>query len=396
MTADKGERESQSRPAGVMIYGATGSVGTSALTVIRQHTGRMRVVALTARSKLLELLELCIEFDPAYAVITHPVPGSLDAARQLLKARGCPTELRDGPDALTELARHADYDVLLGAITGSAGLAANLEAARRGKRLAIANKESLVMAGGPLTAIARETGAELLPVDSEHSAIWQCLRGENPGEVRRVILTASGGPFRTFTRSQLKSVTREQALKHPTWDMGPKITVDSSTLVNKALELIEARWLFDLRREQLDVVVHPQSIIHSMVEFEDRSIMAQLGPTDMQIPIQIALSAPERWPLRMTPMDFTKPVGLTFEPLDHGKFPAVGLGLQVAAVGGTSGAVFNAANEVAVERFLAGEIAWLEIYRCIERVLSRHEVVENPSLEEIVAADRWARVVARE
>lgn len=378
-----------------MVYGATGSVGTSTLDVVRAHRDKLRVVALTARSKLDDLVKLCLEFRPLFAVITHPPGGtSLLEARKKLLIAGCRTELRDGSAALADIARHAEYDVLLGAITGAAGLPANLEAAKRGKRLALANKESLVMAGGPLTSLAKQHNAELLPVDSEHSAIWQCFRGERATEVRRVILTASGGPFRTLDATQLSNVTPAQALKHPTWDMGPKISIDSSTLVNKALEVIEARWLFDLRRDQLDVVVHPQSVIHSMVEFNDRSIMAQLGPTDMRIPIQLALSAPDRWDAPLTPMDFTKAANLTFEPLDHTKFPAVQLGMQVAHIGGTAGAVFNAANEIAVERFLAGHIKYLDIYRTIENVLNKHKVIDAPSLDAIMDADAWARTEA--
>lgn len=384
-------------PTRVAVYGATGSVGMAALDVIRAHKERLRATILTAGSKFSELVALCLEFRPAVAVIVKdPGRAELAEARKRLLVAGCKTQIEVGVDALASAAREVEYDTLLSAITGAAGLPSNLEAARRGKRLAIANKESLVMAGGPLTAIARKSGSELLPVDSEHSAVWQCLRGESAREVRRVVLTASGGPFRTMAAADLAHVTVEQALKHPTWEMGPKITIDSATLFNKALEIIEARWLFDLRRDQLAVVVHPQSVIHSMVEFCDRSVMAQLGPTDMRIPIQLALSAPERWELGLTPMDFTKASSLTFEPLDEAKFPAVPLGFEVASTGGTAGAVFNAANEISVARFLRREIGYLDIYRTVERVLRGHELVKEPSLDEIMAADAWARAKAAE
>lgn len=380
----------------IAVFGSTGSVGTATLAVARQHSAQVSVVALAAGRKLDLLLEQVQEFRPAVAIITYPTSlKEVFEAAQRLKRDGIQTELLAGPATLQEYARTADYDVLVGAITGAAGLPANIEAARRGKRLAIANKESLVVAGGLLTALAAESGAELLPVDSEHSAVWQCLRGEQHREVRRVILTASGGPFRRHTMEQLEQVTVQQALKHPTWEMGPKITVDSSTLFNKALEVIEARWLFGLTADQLDVVVHPQSVIHSMVEFNDLSVMAQLGIPDMRIPIQLALSAPERWTSEVAPMDFRRALSLEFEPLDHDRFPAVRLGFEVCREGGTAGAVFNAANEVAVERFLAGEIGWLGIYRTVADTLSAHQLGAGRELHELLEADAWARSFAR-
>jgi 1-deoxy-D-xylulose-5-phosphate reductoisomerase len=266
-----------------------------------------------------------------------------------------------------------------------------LEAARRGKRIALANKESLVMTGPILTRICRETGAELLPVDSEHSAIFQCLRGENAREIKRIILTASGGPFRTTPIADLAKVTVEQALKHPTWQMGPKITIDSSTLFNKALEVIEARWLFDVKREQLDAVIHPQSIVHSMVEFVDASITANLGPTDMKIPIQFALSYPERITQPVPSIGWGRMASLTFEPVDYARFPALKLGFEVAAAGGTLGAVFNAANEVAVQRFLDGRIGYLDIYRVVKGVCDAHQNITQPDLEQVLHAAQIAR-----
>ncbi|HRJ78616.1 MAG TPA: 1-deoxy-D-xylulose-5-phosphate reductoisomerase, partial [Planctomycetota bacterium] len=259
----------------------------------------------------------------------------------------------------------------------------------------LANKESLVMTGPILTDICKKTGAELLPVDSEHSAIFQCLRGENGKEIKRVILTASGGPFRQTPIDELKNVTLEQALKHPTWVMGRKITIDSATLFNKALEVIEARWLFDLRREQIDAVIHPQSIIHSMVEFIDHSIIAQLGPTDMKIPIQYALSYPRRIEASVPAATIKWMGNMTLEEVNYERFPALKLGFEVAAAGGTLSAVMNAANEIAVERFLNREIKYLDIYATVRRVVDAHKNVEKPTLEQVLEADLWARRSAR-
>jgi 1-deoxy-D-xylulose-5-phosphate reductoisomerase len=386
-----------SKPAQVLVYGSTGSVGVNALGVIRHLEGRLAVAGLAARSKLDELVAQIIEFKPQVAVIAKPASAEAFAsARAKLKAAGVQTELLSGEAALTEVAEQADYDILLGAITGAAGLPANLAAARRGKRLAIANKESLVMAGAPLTALAAKHGAELLPVDSEHSAVWQCMASGRRHEVKRVVLTASGGPFRLTPAADLEHVTLRQTLKHPTWDMGPKISVDSATLFNKALEVIEARWLFDLCHDQISVVMHPQSIIHSMVEFADHSVIAQLGPTDMRIPIQIALMWPERLSSPVPPMDLSRAVSMTFEPVDTAKFPALALGFEVARAGGTAGAALNAANEIAVARFLAGEFGYTSIYRCVEAAYRRHRVAEAPSLGDIFAADTEVRAYAFE
>lgn len=380
----------------ILLLGASGSIGASTLDVVRQHADKFEITGMAAGRRYMQLLDAVREFRPAVACICDP-QAAVEArgAIEELKAK-VKTEWRiDGAHAMAELARELDYDVLLASVTGAAGLPAVLEAAKRGKRIALANKESLVMTGPILTAICKRTGAELLPVDSEHSAIFQCLRGENAREIKRIILTASGGPFRTTPMEDLKHVTLQQALKHPTWQMGPKITIDSSTLFNKALEVIEARWLFDVRRDQLDAVIHPQSIVHSMVEFVDASIMAHLGPTDMKIPIQFALSYPARIAQPVPSIAWERMASLTFEPVNYDRFPALKLGFEVAGEGGTLGAVFNAANEVAVERFIGGQIRYLDIYRTVKAACDVHKNITQPSLEEVLEADRQARAYAR-
>jgi 1-deoxy-D-xylulose-5-phosphate reductoisomerase len=376
----------------VLLLGASGSIGASTLDVVRLHADRFELIGLSCGRRYETLLNAVQEFRPAFACICDP-QAATEARPALddLKAKGIPTEWLNGEAEMARMARELDYDVLLASVTGAAGLPAVLEAARRGKRIALANKESLVMTGPLLTAICKQTGAELLPVDSEHSAIFQCLRGEKHGEIKRIILTASGGPFRTTPLAELQNVTVQQALNHPTWDMGPKITIDSSTLFNKALEVIEARWLFDVPRGKLDAVIHPQSFIHSMVEFVDGSIMAHLGPTDMKIPIQFALSYPERITQPVPTLPWERMSTLSFESVDYDKFPALKLGFEVAEAGGTLGAVFNAANEVAVERFLAGDIGYLDIYRTVKSACDAHDNIERPELEEVLEADRWAR-----
>jgi len=374
----------------VLLLGASGSIGSSTLEVLRRHADRFELVGLAAGRRVEPLLAAVKEFRPSVAAVTDAAAAK--AAGPAISALGGKTEWLLGGDAhMVDMARDLDYDVLLAAVTGAAGLPAVLEAAGRGKRIALANKESLVMTGPLLTAICRRTGAELLPVDSEHSAIFQCLRGENHADIKRIILTASGGPFRTTPIEDLKKVTLKQALKHPTWEMGPKITVDSSTLFNKALEVIEARWLFDVPRSKLDAVIHPQSIIHSMVEFVDASMIAQLGPTDMKLPIQYALSYPARIAQTVPTWPWEKMATMTFEPVNYERFPALKLGFEVAEAGGTLGAVFNAANEVAVDRFLHEQIAYLDIYATVARVVEAHDNISQRGLEQVLEADAWAR-----
>jgi 1-deoxy-D-xylulose-5-phosphate reductoisomerase len=289
------------------------------------------------------------------------------------------------------MVRDPEVDRVLTAIVGAAGLRGTWAAIEEGKTVALANKETLVVAGPLVTELARKTGSMLLPVDSEHSAIFQALKGGAAKEVRRVILTSSGGPFRGKTKRELAEVTPEQALNHPTWKMGPKITIDSATLMNKALEVIEARWLFDLKPEQIEVVIHPESVVHSMVEFVDGSVIAQLSPPDMRLPVQYALTYPDRVPGPCPLLDLTKAMSLHFEPPDRETFPGLDLGFEVMGRGGTAGAALNAANEVAVQRFLDGEIAFLDIPRACRSALDYHTFDTHPSLDDLWKVDAWAR-----
>ncbi|MCA8914803.1 MAG: 1-deoxy-D-xylulose-5-phosphate reductoisomerase [Planctomycetes bacterium] len=378
----------------VLLLGASGSIGASTLDVLRKHAERFELVGVAAGKRWEAIIDIVREFQPGVAAVTNAESAkkAMAAAAELKNSK---TEwLLGGDEHMVTMARELDYDVLLASVTGAAGLPSVLEAAKRGKRIALANKESLVMTGPLLTAICKKTGAELLPVDSEHSAIFQCLRGENHGEIKRIILTASGGPFRTTPIADLKHVTLKQALKHPTWEMGPKITIDSSTLFNKALEVIEARWLFDVPRSKLDAVIHPQSVIHSMVEYVDASIIAHLGPTDMKIPIQYALSYPNRIEQAVPTWPWDRMSNLTFEEVNYERFPALALGFEVAEAGGTLGAVFNAANEVAVARFLKEEIAYLDIYKAVRKIVDQHSNIDQPTLEQVLEADRHARELA--
>jgi 1-deoxy-D-xylulose-5-phosphate reductoisomerase len=296
-----------------------------------------------------------------------------------------------GPEGLARLAADPETDIVVSAIVGAAGLNGTWAAVQAGKTVALANKETLVVAGQLVMAAARERGAQILPVDSEHSAIFQALADAPPGEVRRIVLTASGGPFRGRQRHELESVTAEDALQHPTWRMGPKITIDSATMMNKALEVIEARWLFDLDPRQIEVIIHPESIVHSFVEFVDGSVLAQLSPPDMRLPIQYALTYPDRVAGPARRLDWKALSELTFEQPDHETFSALELGYEVARRGGTCGAVLNAANEAAVQRFLAGQLPFLDIARVCRAVLNSHDFSATPSLDELTAIDRWAR-----
>ena len=369
---------------GVAVLGSTGSIGRSTLAVLSRHTDRFRVVALTARRDAEGLAGQVAAWEPSLVALT-------DGQRM----DGTPDDWLTGADGLTEAARHPEADIVVNAVVGSAGLEATITALDAGKRLALANKESLV-AGGPLVmdALARG-GGELIPVDSEHSAILQCLPGGEPVGVRRLILTASGGPFRGMTTEELEAVTPQDALQHPTWDMGAKITIDSATLANKALELIEAHFLFGLAYDQIEAVVHPQSIIHSMVEFDDGSVLSQMGFPTMELPILYALTHPERLEDGVKTWD---PVGaspLTFEAIDHDRFPTFRLGVRAGRAGGTAPAVYNAANEVAVSAFLDETASFLEIPQVIEETLNVCDVVPAESLDAVQAADEEARRTAR-
>jgi 1-deoxy-D-xylulose-5-phosphate reductoisomerase len=372
----------------VAVLGSTGSIGTSALEVISASEGRLRAIALSAHGKLNRLLEQARAFCPRWIVATN------EAAARAFDWSGLPpeTELLIGSQRLAEVAAAVDVDVVLAAIVGSAGLRSTWAALDAGKTVALANKETLVMAGALVTELAAQRRAAIVPVDSEHSAIFQALQAGRREEVARVVLTASGGPFRDFSPEQLAQVTVDEALAHPTWDMGPKITVDSATLMNKAMEIIEARWLFGLSAGQIDVVIHPQSIVHSFVEFVDGSIMAQMSPPDMKLPIQYALEYPQRRAGVAERMDWSRRWRLEFEPADPARFPALALGHECAQAGGTSGCVLNAANEAAVGAFLGGELHFTEIVPACRSVLEQHDFDANPTLEQLIALDRWARL----
>lgn len=377
-------------PRGVVVLGATGSVGASAADVLEAHPERFVTRAVAAHRRGPELLAAARRLGARVAVLVDEQAAA--DARALLRP-GDP-ELRAGEAALLDLVRDPATAIVVQAITGAAGLAASVEAARAGKRLALANKESLVVAGPLLMQVARQHGAEIVPVDSEHSALFQCLAAGRRQEVRRLILTASGGPFRGRAAASLGGVTPAEALRHPTWQMGPRITVDSATLMNKALEVIEARWLFDVPAERIEVVVHPQSIVHSMVEFEDGSVVAQMSKPDMRGPVRYALGYPERLPAPGTRFDVRDYARLTFEPPDREAFPALGLGFDAARRGGTAGAALNAADEVAVARFLAGQVPFPDIARTAAAALAQHPFEAAPSLQRLAQADAWARAFA--
>ncbi|WP_322818054.1 1-deoxy-D-xylulose-5-phosphate reductoisomerase [Tepidiforma sp.] len=372
-------------PCRVAVLGCTGSIGRQALDVIARSGGRFEAVALAGGSNTRLLTEQVVEFRPRYAWAS----ASDDALGEAVAAVGAVLE---SPEAI---ASAPDVDIVLVATAGAAGLLPTLAALRAGKAVAIANKEVLVMAGHLVGAAMVEGGGELRPVDSEHSAIWQCLWGESPRSIRRIILTASGGAFRDFTREQLASVTPEQALDHPTWKMGRKITVDSATLMNKGMETIEAMWLFDVPMSAVEVVLHRESIVHSLVEFSDGSVKAQLGVPDMRLPIQLALSYPARLPEPPMPLLDLAGIGaLHFAKPDTDRFPCLRIAMEAGRAGGTLPAAMAAADEVAVERFLAGEIGFLDIPRVIERVLERHRSIPDPTLDEVLNADAEARRLA--
>ena len=371
----------------VALLGATGSIGRSTLDVIMAHSNRFELVGITANSSSTQLAEIATQFGVRTAILTSA------NGRELVERSRFPKncEIRFGQDAVEELAAANDVDIVVSAIVGAAGLRGSLAAVGAGKRLAIANKETMGIAGATVRKLAQKTGAELLPVDSEHSAIYQAIKSGQEKEVCRVILTASGGPFRDFPKEQMDQITPAMALKHPTWKMGPKITVDSATMMNKALEIIEARWLFDLKAGQIEAVIHPQSIIHSLVEFCDGSVIAQLSPPDMKLPIQYALSYPERLDGTSPRLDLTTRMSLELIPPDIEKFPAIPLGLEVAERGGSSGVVVNAANEVAVDAFLNGKLSFSQIVPACRAMLDHHEFISEPTYEEITSLDDWAR-----
>jgi len=380
------------------ILGATGSIGRSTLDVAARHPDRFRIFALTAHSQTRELARLCAEHRPRYAVVSDAEHAGVLAAR--LRESGLDTSVLVGERGLMEVVSMPEVDVVMAAIVGSAGLRSTLAAAQAGKKILLANKEALVMAGPILMAAVHAGGGPLLPIDSEHNAIFQCLPpggSANVGRagVRRILLTGSGGPFRTRRLSELNAVTPDEACAHPTWNMGRKISVDSATMMNKALEVIEARWLFDSAPERIEVVIHPQSVVHSMVEYADGSVIAQLGNPDMRTPIAQALAYPDRIDAGVAPLDLVEFGALTFERPDFDRFRALGLAYEVLRVGGTAQAIFNAANEIAVEAFLAGALPFSRITDVIEATLEAVPARAVEALDDVLEADRLARDAAR-
>jgi 1-deoxy-D-xylulose-5-phosphate reductoisomerase len=375
------------RVKNVAVLGSTGSIGKSTLEVIAASNGRLAATALSAHASLGELAQQAADVRPRWLVATDA-----EAARTHVWPRlPAGVELLVGAEGLERAVTSAEVDVVVSAIVGSAGLRGTWAALEAGKTVALANKETLVMAGPLVTDLARRRGTALLPVDSEHSAIFQALQSGKQAELRRIVLTASGGPFRNYTSEQLARVTVDDALAHPTWKMGPKITVDSATLMNKALEIIEARWLFDLDADQIAVVIHPQSIVHSMVEWVDGSVIAQLSPPDMKLPIQYALTYPERQPGVAAKFDWSRSCTLEFAPADAERYPALGLGMEAARRGGTTGSVLNAANEAAVAGFLKGKLNFNQIVPLVKSVLEHHHFDPSPSLDRLLELDKWAR-----
>jgi 1-deoxy-D-xylulose-5-phosphate reductoisomerase len=376
----------------ITILGSTGSIGTSALKVIAAYPDQYKVIGLAAGSNLDLLLEQIKAFHPlAVAVLNSEL---LDSLNTRLNGRSNP-ELYYGPDGYTQLAALDQADTVISAISGAAGLLPTYAAIMAGKNIALANKETMVMAGALVMESARKKGVSILPVDSEHSAIFQSLQGHSRADLQRIILTASGGPFRNFSLAEMEHVTPAQALNHPNWNMGPKVTIDSATLMNKGLEVIEAKWLFDLRLEQIDILIHPQSIVHSMVEYQDGSIIAQMGVPDMITPIAYALSYPRHLPTPVRRLDLEEIGNLTFEKPDLEKFRCLKLAFQAVEQGRSMPAVLNAANEVAVNAFLEGRIPFLRIPVVIEETMQAHQAIDINQIEDVLEADRWARETAQ-
>ena len=371
------------------ILGSTGSIGTQALDVAARHADRFQVTALVAHSSSERLFEQVRAFRPQIAALTvepAQIPDDIKNACQWMF----------GEDVLTRVVRACDADDVLVSVVGIAGLAAVMESLKCGKRVLLANKEPLVAGGELVTEAAQKAGHPLLPVDSEHSAIFQCLQGAGPNKSRRLILTASGGPFRTWKKEDILLATKEQALKHPNWNMGRKITIDSASMMNKALEVIEARWLFDMPAEKIDVLIHPQSVIHSMVEFEDGAVMAQLGTPDMRLPILYAMSWPERLATGGARLDFAQMKALTFEQPDLVRFPGLGLAYEALKAGGTMSAILNGANEIAVDAFLHDRIRFGQIAQLVEETMHAVPVTYHATLEQVFESDRMARAKAQE
>ena len=375
----------------LVVLGSTGSIGTQTLDVVRANPDRFHISVLVA-NRSDELLEKQIkEFQPELAVLSDEA-----AAKRLKERFAGKTRIEGGRQAVIDAAVYPEADIIVTSLMGFAGLEPTMAALEAGKDIALANKETLVVAGELVMAKAKEKGCAILPVDSEHCALFQCLQGQDRAALEKLIITASGGPFRGKKADQLQNVTIKDVLAHPTWNMGQKITVDSASLINKGLEVIEARWLYDVDFDRIQVVVHPQSIIHSMVQYQDGTVMAQLGCTDMRLPIQYALTYPERVVSSFPRVDFYELAKLTFEKPDMDTFRGLKLAFEAGRTGGTMPCIMNAANEVAVEAFLRGESGFLRIYELIEAAMNAGEVVYRPSLEQLLEADRWARAFTRD
>jgi 1-deoxy-D-xylulose-5-phosphate reductoisomerase len=377
---------------GLSILGSTGSIGTNVLRVVDAFPGRFEVAGLAAGGNVELLAEQVARHRPK--VVSVADASGLERLSRLVDLSG--VRAQSGSDGMVAVATAPEAQIVVAAAVGAVGLVPTYRALEAGKDVALANKETLVMAGELMLARARETGARLLPIDSEHCALHECLDGRRPEHVKRLILTASGGPFRSRPRESFSRITREEALAHPTWRMGPKITIDSSTLMNKGLEVIEARWLFDVPASRIEVIIHPQSVVHSMVELVDGTVLAQIGVTDMRMPIQYALSYPERWPAAIPGMDFTRPLHMDFEPPEREKFPCLSLAYRALETGGSAPAALNAANEEAVAAFLDGRTPFTGIPETIEAVLASERASSAGSLAEVLDADRRARERARQ
>ena len=376
----------------IALLGSTGSIGDSTQDVIRRLGDGYQLVAVAAGRNWEKVARQVEEFRPKMVAIADEDAASCLAS----ELNGSDVQVLAGTKGICEIAGHPDVDLVVLGISGAAALPAAVAAIKSGKRLCLANKEALVIAGQIMTTLAREFDAQIIPVDSEHSALFQSLKAGKKGEVKKLLLTASGGPFRCTPKEELAKVTPDQALKHPTWNMGNKITIDSATMMNKSLEIIEARWLFDVSPDQIEVVIHPQSIVHSMVEFCDGSVIAQLGLPDMRVPIQLAITYPDRMESPVAAPNWSEIGTLTFDQPDHERFPSLQMGYRAAREGGTLGAVMNAANEIAVEQFFNRRISFTQIFDLVADVMQSHDVVDDPELEDVFAADRWSREKAGE
>lgn len=373
----------------VSILGSTGSIGTQTLEIAKENPDKIKIVGLSSNSNI-DLLEQQIKaFKPHLVAVMNE-----EKASELRKRIGNCPEVLSGIEGLCAVASLSEADIILTAVTGMIGLEPTLRAIEKGKDIALANKETLVAGGHLVMAKANEKGIKIYPVDSEHSAIFQCLMGNNIKDLHKIILTASGGPFRGYSLEDLKEVTLERALKHPNWSMGRKITIDSATLMNKGFEVIEAKWLFNLKKEQIEVVVHPQSIVHSLVEFKDHSTIAQMGYPDMKVPIQLALFYPDRVENNIESLNLAQVATLTFEKPDISVFRCLGLAYESIKIGGSMPTVLNAANEIAVEAFLDKKVHFTEISQILEKVMNKHNTVDNPDLDEVLEVDKWARALA--